>query len=196
MGSETETGGAERKRKLGFGLLCVSIFQLERESWVWSSLSGPVPRFPAKTFNIVGNPLICGSEKDCYGTKLMPMSMPLNSSETGSPIERPKSHKVALALGLALGFICLLILGFGLLLQWRQRQNQQIFFDVKDRHHEEVSLGNLRRFQFRELQVATDNFSSKNILGKGGSRQQEMWQRSEGMCRGPAGGQGEAAARR
>lgn len=37
-----------------------------------------------------------------------------------------------------------------------------------ERHHEEVSLGNLRRFQFRELQVATHNFSSKNILGKGG----------------------------
>jgi serine/threonine protein kinase len=31
-----------------------------------------------------------------------------------------------------------------------------------------VSLGNVKRFQFRELQSATDNFSSKNILGKGG----------------------------
>lgn len=31
-----------------------------------------------------------------------------------------------------------------------------------------MCLGNLRRFQFRELQVATSNFSSKNILGKGG----------------------------
>ncbi|RWW82793.1 hypothetical protein BHE74_00008729, partial [Ensete ventricosum] len=35
-------------------------------------------------------------------------------------------------------------------------------------HDEEVCLGNLKKFQFRELQVATDNFSSKNILGKGG----------------------------
>ncbi|XLS85711.1 hypothetical protein HN51_035877, partial [Arachis hypogaea] len=31
-----------------------------------------------------------------------------------------------------------------------------------------VYLENLKRFQFRELQVATNNFSSKNILGKGG----------------------------
>lgn len=40
--------------------------------------------------------------------------------------------------------------------------------EISDRHHEEVSLGNLKRFQFRELQIATNNFSSKSILGKGG----------------------------
>ncbi|KAK6129119.1 hypothetical protein DH2020_037135 [Rehmannia glutinosa] len=39
---------------------------------------------------------------------------------------------------------------------------------ISDRQHEEVSLGNLRRFHLRELQIATNNFSSKNILGKGG----------------------------
>ena len=31
-----------------------------------------------------------------------------------------------------------------------------------------VSLGNLKHFGFRELQHATDSFSSKNILGAGG----------------------------
>jgi serine/threonine protein kinase len=40
--------------------------------------------------------------------------------------------------------------------------------NVLDRHHEEVYLGNLKRFPFRELQVATNNFSSKNLVGKGG----------------------------
>ncbi|RWW32224.1 hypothetical protein GW17_00003120, partial [Ensete ventricosum] len=40
--------------------------------------------------------------------------------------------------------------------------------NYEERHDEEVCLGNLKKFQFRELQVATDNFSSKNILGKGG----------------------------
>ena len=37
-----------------------------------------------------------------------------------------------------------------------------------DLQHEELCLGNLRRFHFRELQIATNNFSSKNILGRGG----------------------------
>lgn len=135
----------------------------------FNNLSAPVPRFPAKTFNIVGNPLICptGSEAGCYGMTLMPMSMNLNSTES-LPSGKHRSHKVALAFGLSLGCLCLIILGFGAVLWWRHRRNMQTFFDVKDRHHEEISLGNLKRFQFRELQIATNNFSSKNILGKGG----------------------------
>ncbi|KAF8410195.1 hypothetical protein HHK36_002717 [Tetracentron sinense] len=49
----------------------------------YNNLSGPIPRFPAKTFDIVGNPLICakGSEHDCHGTMPMPLSLPLNSSQ-------------------------------------------------------------------------------------------------------------------
>ncbi|XP_059670508.1 protein NSP-INTERACTING KINASE 1-like [Cornus florida] len=145
-----------------------SMTQLEFLDLSFNNLSGPIPRFPSKTINIVGNPLICaGSEQDCYGSTLMPMSMNLNSSQT-LPSGRTKSHKLALAIGTSVGCVCLFILGIALILWRRQRHKQQIFFDVNDRHHEEVSLGNLTRFQFRELQVATDNFSSKNILGKGG----------------------------
>ncbi|KAK3018320.1 hypothetical protein RJ639_002975 [Escallonia herrerae] len=91
------------------------------------------------------------------------------SSLAAMPLSgRPKSHRLAVAFGSSLGCISLLILGFGLLLWHRQRHNKQTFFDVEDRHHEEVSLGNLKRFTFRELQISTDKFSNKNILGKGG----------------------------
>ncbi|KAF1864026.1 hypothetical protein Lal_00031180 [Lupinus albus] len=38
----------------------------------------------------------------------------------------------------------------------------------QDQHREELCLGNLKKFHFRELQVATNNFCSKNLVGKGG----------------------------
>ncbi|KAL6504209.1 Somatic embryogenesis receptor kinase 1 [Orobanche gracilis] len=51
---------------------------------------------------------------------------------------------------------------------WRRRKPQDIFFDVPAEEDPEVHLGQLKRFSLRELQVATDSFSNKNILGRGG----------------------------
>ncbi|KAL9262329.1 BRASSINOSTEROID INSENSITIVE 1-associated receptor kinase 1-like protein [Drosera capensis] len=51
---------------------------------------------------------------------------------------------------------------------WRRRKPQDHFFDVPAEEDPEVHLGQLKRFSLRELQVATDYFSNKNILGKGG----------------------------
>ncbi|XP_027153975.1 protein NSP-INTERACTING KINASE 1-like [Coffea eugenioides] len=151
-------------------LSLMNMTQLTFLDFSFNNLSGPVPKLPAKTFNILGNPMICptGKEPECNGTAPMPLSLPLNNSQSLQPAVKPKSNRVALAFGTSLGCICLLIIGFGFFLWWRQKHSQQIFFDVNEQHHEEVCLGNLRRFQFRELQVATNNFSSKNILGKGG----------------------------
>ncbi|KAK3132180.1 hypothetical protein QOZ80_6AG0516980 [Eleusine coracana subsp. coracana] len=136
----------------------------------YNNLSGPIPGSLARTFNIVGNPLICGTsmEKDCYGTAPMPVSYNLTSSQGAVPPAKSKSHKFAVAFGSAIGCISFLFLAAGFLFWWRNRRNRQILFHVDDQHMENVSLGNVKRFQFRELQSATDNFSSKNILGKGG----------------------------
>ncbi|KAK4479854.1 hypothetical protein RD792_015397 [Penstemon davidsonii] len=136
----------------------------------FNNLSGPVPRLVAKTFNVLGNPMICatGKEPDCNGTAPMPLSFMINNSQSYQPPGKQNSHKLALAFGSSLGCICLLIIGFSFLLWWRHKHNKQIFLDVNEQHHEEVCLGNLRRFHFRELQIATHNFSNKNILGKGG----------------------------
>ncbi|XP_052142064.1 LRR receptor kinase SERL2-like [Oryza glaberrima] len=136
----------------------------------YNNLSGPVPGSLARTFNIVGNPLICaaGTEHDCYGTLPMPMSYSLNNTQGTLMPAKSKSHKVAIAFGSTIGCISFLIPVMGLLFWWRHRRNQQILFDVDEQHTENVNLGNVKRFQFRELQVATENFSNKNILGKGG----------------------------
>ncbi|KAK7304129.1 hypothetical protein RJT34_15194 [Clitoria ternatea] len=133
----------------------------------YNNLSGPLPKFPARSFNVVGNPLICvsSSTEGCSGSAtFMPVSFSLASSQ-----EKSKSKKVALALGISLGCACLIFLLFGLFWYKKKWHHQEILY-FGDYHQEErlVSLGNLKKFTFRELQNATDNFSSKNILGVGG----------------------------
>ncbi|KAJ9552254.1 hypothetical protein OSB04_016299 [Centaurea solstitialis] len=54
-------------------------------------------------------------------------------------------------------------------LAWqRKKLPQDQFFDVPAEEDPKVHLGQLKRFSLRELQVATDHFSSRNILGRGG----------------------------
>ncbi|XP_073301366.1 protein NSP-INTERACTING KINASE 2-like isoform X2 [Primulina huaijiensis] len=136
-------------------------------------LTGEIPsslsQLKKLQYLVLGNPMICatGKEPECNGTAPMSPSFSINS-QNPQPSGRPNSHRLALAFGTSLGCICLLVLGFGFLLWWRHKHNKQIFFDVNEHHHKEVCLGNLRRFQFRELQIATHNFCSKNIIGKGG----------------------------
>ncbi|XVF43357.1 hypothetical protein PTKIN_Ptkin02bG0033800 [Pterospermum kingtungense] len=136
----------------------------------FNNLGGPVPGLLAKTFNFVGNSLICaaGTKQHCSRTRPMPMYLSSNNSQNSQLSGRHKSHRIPLAFGSSIACICIFILGFGLLLWWRQRNNKQIFFDVNEQHREEVCLGNLKRFHFKELQVATNNFSSGNLVGKGG----------------------------
>jgi hypothetical protein len=38
---------------------------------------------------------------------------------------------MAIVFGLSLGSLCLIVIGFGLVLWWRHKHNQQAFFDVK-----------------------------------------------------------------
>ncbi|KAF5469403.1 hypothetical protein F2P56_013482 [Juglans regia] len=131
----------------------------------YNNLSGPVPKFPARSFNVVGNPLICGSSstESCAGSvTLVPPSFSLKSSS-----EKHKSRKLAIALGVTFSSIFLICLALGL---WcRKRQKKQTILHINDNQEEGLMrLGNLRKFNFKELQSATDNFSSKNILGAGG----------------------------
>ncbi|XP_022730001.1 probable LRR receptor-like serine/threonine-protein kinase At4g30520 [Durio zibethinus] len=131
----------------------------------YNNLSGPVPKFPARTFNIVGNPLICGSSSTefCSGSaNAVPLSLSLGSSR------EQQSKKLAIALGISLSFASLVLLTFALL--WHKKKRKKLtVLNISDKQEQGlISLGNLRNFTFRELQLATDNFSSKNILGSGG----------------------------
>ncbi|XP_050226629.1 protein NSP-INTERACTING KINASE 1-like [Mercurialis annua] len=71
---------------------------LLKSDFSYNNLSGPEPRFAAKTFNIAGNALICPTA-ECFGATFIPMSMNLNSKQASSPWGRRRSHNVALAFG-------------------------------------------------------------------------------------------------
>ncbi|KAG6676314.1 hypothetical protein I3842_15G145500 [Carya illinoinensis] len=148
-----------------FPVSLAKISQLTFLDLSYNNLSGLVPKFPARSFNIVGNPLICGSSssESCAGSvTLVPPSFSLKSSSG-----KHKSRKLAIALGVTFSSIFLICLALGL---WcRKRQKKQTILHMNDNQEEGLMrLGNLRKFTFKELQSATDNFSSKNILGAGG----------------------------
>ncbi|XP_073148748.1 BRASSINOSTEROID INSENSITIVE 1-associated receptor kinase 1-like [Henckelia pumila] len=88
------------------------------------------------------------------------------SSQSSSRVAN--SATGAIAGGVAAG-AALLFAAPAIALAWyRRRKPEDHFFDVPAEEDPEVHLGQLKRFSLRELQVASDNFSNKNILGRGG----------------------------
>ncbi|KAK6924142.1 Protein kinase domain [Dillenia turbinata] len=136
-------------------------------------LSGPVPdngSFSLFTpISFANNLDLCGpvTGKPCPGSP--PFSPPppfVPPSTVSSPGGNGATGAIAggVAAGAALLFAAPAI-GFA---WWRRRKPQEHFFDVPAEEDPEVHLGQLKRFSLRELQVATDGFSNKNILGRGG----------------------------
>ncbi|KNA25466.1 hypothetical protein SOVF_006560 [Spinacia oleracea] len=95
-------------------------------------------------------------------TPVGPVPSPPRSPSVGN------SATGAIAGGVAAGAALLFAAPAIALAWWRRRKPQDHFFDVPAEEDPEVHLGQLKRFSLRELQVASDNFSHKNILGRGG----------------------------
>ncbi|XP_031281369.1 somatic embryogenesis receptor kinase 2-like [Pistacia vera] len=136
-------------------------------------LSGPVPDngsfslfTPISFANNIG---LCGpvTGKPCPGSPPFAPPPPfVPPAAVSSPGENSPTAAIAggVAAGAALLFAAPAV-GFA---YWRRRKPQEFFFDVPAEEDPEVHLGQLKRFSLRELQVATDTFSNKNILGRGG----------------------------
>ncbi|XWS63179.1 hypothetical protein CRYUN_Cryun06bG0073600 [Craigia yunnanensis] len=85
-----------------------------------------------------------------------------------APTRSGNSATGPIAGGVAAGAALLFAAPAIVLALWRKRKPQDYFFDVPAEEDPEVHLGQLKRFSLRELLVASDNFSNKNILGRGG----------------------------
>ncbi|KAJ6367876.1 hypothetical protein OIU78_000445 [Salix suchowensis] len=125
----------------------------------FNNLSGPTPKILAKGYRINGNSYLCTSSlaQKCTG-----ISNPVN--ETLSSEQASSHHRWVLSL--AIGISCTFVISVMLLACWVHWYRSRLISYVQQDY--EFDIGHLKRFSFRELQVATNNFSPKNILGQGG----------------------------
>ncbi|KAM0039414.1 putative transferase, protein kinase RLK-Pelle-LRR-II family [Helianthus debilis subsp. tardiflorus] len=124
-----------------------------------NNLSGQIPDhlFQVSKFNFTGNKLNCGVNNTRPCT---------SGSEDAS-----KKSKAGILIGVIAGVLVLLLLGCLMLFLWRGRHKgykREVFVDVPGEVDRRIAFGQLKRFAWRELQVATDNFSERNVLGQGG----------------------------
>ncbi|KAI5588038.1 hypothetical protein POPTR_005G083300v4 [Populus trichocarpa] len=136
-------------------------------------LSGPVPdngSFSLFTpISFVNNLDLCGpvTGKPCPGSPPFAPPPPFIPPSTDSyPGENNPTG--AIAGGVAAGAALLFAAPAFWFAYWRRRRPIELFFDVPAEEDPEVHLGQLKRYSLRELLVATDSFSNKNILGRGG----------------------------
>ncbi|KAG7976346.1 hypothetical protein I3843_06G144500, partial [Carya illinoinensis] len=93
---------------------------------------------------------------------------PTSSPPPSPPVSSPGISIGAIAGGVAAEAALLFATPAIALAWWRRRKPKDNFFDILAEEDPEVLLSQLKRFSLRELQVATDNFSNKNILARAG----------------------------
>nr|XP_016513594.1 PREDICTED: BRASSINOSTEROID INSENSITIVE 1-associated receptor kinase 1-like isoform X2 [Nicotiana tabacum] len=142
-------------------MLLTTIMSLQVLDLSNNNLTGPVP--VNGSFSLFTPISFANNQLD-----ILPAAPPPPISPTPPSSGVGNSATGAIAGGVAAGAALLFAAPAILLAWWRRRKPQDHFFDVPAEEDPEVHLGQLKRFSLRELQVATDNFSNKNILGRGG----------------------------
>ncbi|GMH10829.1 hypothetical protein Nepgr_012670 [Nepenthes gracilis] len=126
-----------------------------------NELSGQISEqlFEIPKYNFIGNKLNCDGN----------YSHACVSDSTGAGSSNKK--KLGLTTGIVGGLVGVLVIGVLLFFFCKARyrgDNREVFVDVAGEVDRKIEFGQLKRFAYRELQLATDNFSEKNVLGQGG----------------------------
>ncbi|CAN6363376.1 unnamed protein product [Urochloa humidicola] len=136
----------------------LNLSSLNNINLAYNNLSGEIPQYLLQVaqYNYTGNHLNCGQDL---------FSCERGSTKTGGS----KSSKLKVVLGIIAGAVTLLVIGVLFVLWWqRMRYRPEIFIDVSGHDDHRLEFGQIKRFSWRELQIATNNFSEQNVLGKGG----------------------------
>ncbi|XP_050221676.1 probable LRR receptor-like serine/threonine-protein kinase At5g45780 [Mercurialis annua] len=127
----------------------------------FNNLSGPTPKILAKGYSITGNHFLCSSS-----TAQICMGVPKFENETVSSHKAGNHHRWVVSV--AIGVSCAFVISVMLLVCWLRWYRSHLLFTSYVQQDFEFEIGHLKRFSFRELQLATGNFSAKSILGQGG----------------------------
>ncbi|KAL5204031.1 hypothetical protein ABZP36_008902 [Zizania latifolia] len=123
-----------------------------------NNLSGEIPKelLQVSHYNFTSNHLNCGQHLiSCEGDIM----------KTGGA----KNYTLKVVLASIAGAVTLLVIVVLFLLWWqRMRHRPEIYIDVPGQHDHNLEFGQIKRFSWRELQIATNNFSEQSVLGKGG----------------------------
>ncbi|EEF36976.1 ATP binding protein, putative [Ricinus communis] len=135
------------------------LFNLKHLDISSNNLTGRVPKqfFSVPEFNFTETSLTCGSrlEEPCV-------------SKSPSPVSPNKSRLSIIVIAASCGAFILFLLGFAYRHHRLRRLKNDVFVDVAGEDDRKISLGQIKRFSWREIQLATDNFSDSNIIGQGG----------------------------
>ncbi|KAJ3695812.1 hypothetical protein LUZ60_001189 [Juncus effusus] len=135
-----------------------NISSLNNIGLAFNHLTGKIPDslFNVATFNFTNNSLNCGENIPC--TSYIP-------AQGGS--HKPKLEIVLGSIAGAIALLALLITFILCNSRKNKAFNRDIFQDVPGENDLKITLGQIKRFTFRELQSATEDFSDKNFIGKG-----------------------------
>ncbi|XP_075496780.1 LOW QUALITY PROTEIN: putative LRR receptor-like serine/threonine-protein kinase At5g45780 [Primulina tabacum] len=125
----------------------------------FNNLSGPIPKILAKDYSVSGNIFLCSSSSEIC----MASHNPVNGTNSYTEVSH---HHIIIAV--IAGVSCALVVSISLLICWVRWYRSRVLCTSHVQQGYEFNIGHLKRFSLCELQVATSNFSSRNIIGQGG----------------------------